>query len=64
MMMANEIDSDERADLAEEILDSQAWMRMINRGGLTKCKNDFYVYMREVEMACKGKQRKNKYLRL
>ena len=26
---------------------------MIDRGGLTKCKNDFYVFMREVEMACK-----------
>ena len=27
----------------EEIVDSQSWLRMIDRGGLTKCTNDFYA---------------------
>ena len=37
----------------EEIVDSQSWLRMIDRGGLTKCTNDFYVYLRVVEMVSK-----------
>ena len=37
----------------EEIVDSQSWLRMIDRGGLTKCTNDFYTYLRVVEMVSK-----------
>ncbi len=34
-------ETDSQADEAEEIQDSRAWLRMIDRGGLTKCTNDF-----------------------
>ena len=37
----------------EEIVDSQSWLRMIDRGGLTKCTNNFYAYLRVVEMVSK-----------
>ena len=37
----------------EEIEDTQSWLCMIDRGGLIKCTNDFYAYLRVVEMISK-----------
>lgn len=32
-------------------LTSTKWMMLINRGGLHKCNNDFYVFIRTAELA-------------
>ena len=37
----------------EEIEDTQSWLRMVGKGGLIKCTNDFYAYLRVVEMISK-----------
>ena len=34
-------------------LNAQNWLQLINRGGLTKCTNEFYTFIRSVEMELK-----------
>lgn len=34
----------------EDDCDAQNWLHIIDRGGLTKCNNDFYIFLRAVEL--------------
>ena len=38
-----------------EEIETQSRLRMVDRGGLTKCSNDFYIYLGALEMSCKVK---------
>uniref|UniRef100_A0A1X7VEP6 Transposable element P transposase-like RNase H domain-containing protein n=1 Tax=Amphimedon queenslandica TaxID=400682 RepID=A0A1X7VEP6_AMPQE len=54
---------EEREDMVEESLigddtdepvDTQLWITLINRGGLIKCSNNFYSFLRSVELEIKN----------
>ena len=45
-------DLDDEANSADE-LTSENWLKLINRGGLKKCTNDFYVFIQAVELEIK-----------
>ena len=47
-VLVNNEDSTEDTDL-----NAQNWLQLINRGGLTKCTNEFYTFIRSVEMELK-----------
>ena len=43
-------DYDEDTNKTEVDFDDKKWFDLINRGGLTKCNNDFYEYLRAVKL--------------
>ena len=38
----------------EDERNAQYWLHIIDRGGLTKCNNDFYIFPRDVELEIKS----------
>ena len=34
----------------DEECSTKDWLKLIDRGGLTKCTNDFYIFLRAVEL--------------
>ena len=50
----DELDEDKQNEIpAQEELNSRIWLESINRGGLVKCSNDFYLLIRAVELELK-----------
>uniref|UniRef100_A0A1X7V571 Uncharacterized protein n=1 Tax=Amphimedon queenslandica TaxID=400682 RepID=A0A1X7V571_AMPQE len=45
--------TDDDSSPHEEIKDTQSGLRMVDRGGLTNCSNNFNIYLRALEMSCK-----------
>ena len=52
LLKDSEIDDDVTSGTTEEN-NPKEWLELVNRGGLTRCSNDFYEYLTVVELAIK-----------